>query len=240
MTVAFVQANWSTQVNTVTFNGNCTKGNLLTVLIRVGGGSASWSSGSVSDSLGNSYTPVWSSIQSPSGGSILKFLNAYYCLSGASGPNVVTLSGNQGGYNRIVMICMEFSGFSSVATLDQSVVLASAGSGSFIPLTFNTTFQNEAIACYEENNSGGGTDPTVNSPFSLATPGQTAGTGGSSSEYLTTNSPGSYTLNGSFTSGSGNTNIAFGFTVASPVPLVSTTADKLFGTGRAAGFGVIG
>ncbi len=190
-----------------------TKGNLLVVIDGSQGAGLSTTAVSISDTLGNTWTPVWGSIQSPVGGSVAsKFIQGWYCLSKSSGANtvtcVVTQTGSLGAHSVSIA---EFSGFSGSATLDQKVNAASSASTSMNALSFVNTLPNDAMFAVTVSNAVQTPTPSVNSPFTGLNFGVSLNF---ELAYGTTTSSGTKNFGGTWTGSTGTMQWAAGFTIS--------------------------
>lgn len=207
----------------VAYPNNVTKGNLLCVINGSQGATASTTAVAISDTLGNSWTPVWGSIQSPSGGSIPKFIMGWYCLSKSSGANTVTcVLTHTGTFGSNAIFIGEFSGFSGSATLDQNATAASSASTTMNELDFHNTLANDAMFVASVINAAQSSASTVNSPFTGVFFNPTGGNYNYLIAYGAEPSSGLYKFTGTWNSDSGVTmQWAAGFTIsagASGVP----------------------
>lgn len=182
------------------------------VLGFVQGPSAACSSMSISDSAGNSWTPVWGSIQSPSGGAINKFIMGWFCLAKSTASITVTITTNATGIGANSLLFGEASGFPT-ATLDAATTSAAGGSSSMPPLTFVTALPNEFIFALSDTNNAQSSGSSVNSPFTGV---NFSGTGGNNYElaYAVAPSPGTKNFTGTWITGGGTTTISAGFSIS--------------------------
>jgi len=231
MALAFVQAKLNTSttsgVNTV-YTSNVVSGNLLTAIMCVQGSTATLTTMGISDTIGNTWIPVFGSIQTPAGGSINKFIQAWYCLTKASGANTVAFTSNATGTIGANSGAIgEFSGFSGFALLDQKLAVAASGGTTFAQLAFGTTkIANEIFFCWSNCNGALSGTPTVNSPFAAVT---SSASNSIAIDSLPT-TIGAFTMSGTWPSpGGANTNISAGFSI-SPTPL-GTNGLMLVGCG---------
>lgn len=222
MSVALVsgQLNVSTTVTSATatcaYPNPVTKGNLLCVLNGSQGPTLSTTAVSISDTLGNVWTPVWGSLQTPAGGSVNKFLMGWFCLTKASGANTVQcVITNTGAIGSNAVGVAEFSGFTGSATLDQKANAASSGSTSMNALSFVNALPNDAMFVMSVTNaSQGGTPSTVNSPFTGSFFNPTAGSDNYLLAYYANAAKGTYNFGGTWNSGAGSMQWAAGFTIS--------------------------
>lgn len=205
----------SSTTSTAVYPNNVTKGNLLTVINTSQGSTDSTTAVSISDTLGNTWTPVWSSLQSPSGGTVSKFIMGWYCLTKASGANTVTCVITQtGSLGSNAVFVAEFSGFSGSATLDQKAAAASSGSTTMNELDFNNTLANDAMFVASVINGAQGSASTVNSPFTGAFFSPTGASYSYAIAYGAEASSGLYKFTGTWNSGSATMQWAAGFTIS--------------------------
>jgi hypothetical protein len=194
------------------YPGNVTKGNLLVVIDSSQGASLSTTAVSISDTLGNTWTPVWGSIQSPAGGSVNKFIQGWYCLSKSSGANTVTCVITQtGAIGAHAVSIAEFSGFSGSAILDQKSNAASAGSTSMNALSFVNALPNDAMFVVTVTNAVQTPTPSVNSPFTGLNFG---GSLNFELAYGTSTTPATKNFSGTWTVGTATMQWAAGFTIS--------------------------
>lgn len=232
--LSFVQAtgNTNTSLGTVTavFASNVTKGNLLVVLADSNHATTPASSFAISDTLNNTWIPVWVTPQNPSGGTIVKFIQGWIAISKSSGADTITNVTNQTNFGTNNLFAAEFSGFTS-AKVDQMLAAATGFSSAVDPLSFNTLFASEIIFVFGFSNPAVGTPWTgvaVNSPFVYAAPVGT--TNGIFCAYAIAPTAGTYNFGGTFAGAGagGNTNISGGFSVA---PASSPGSLMLLGCG---------
>ena len=201
------------------YPNNVTKGNLLCVINGSQGATDSTTAVAIADTLGNTWTPVWSSLQSPSGGTIPKFIMGWYCLTKASGANtvgcVITQSGTLGS-NAIFI--GEFSGFSGSATLDQKATGATgSGSTAMVALSFVNGLPNDAlfVASVTNGSQGGNYTSSVNSPFTGLLPNTvTGGSGNFLVAYDAEATSGTYNFGGTWVAQPSTMQWAAGFTIS--------------------------
>jgi chitobiase/beta-hexosaminidase-like protein/fibronectin type III domain protein len=141
--IAFVQENYATPQSAVTsvavaFSSAQSAGDLNVVV--VGWLNTSATVRSVTDSLGNGYTPVFASPTVQSG---LFAQTIYYAKKIAGGSNTVTVAFNGAGTPADVRIA-EYSGLDVNAPLDVSAAAPGSGTTSATPAVA-TTFENELL-----------------------------------------------------------------------------------------------
>lgn len=205
----------SSTTATAVYPNNVTQGNLLCVINGSQGSTDSTTAVSISDTLGNTWTPVWSSLQSPSGGTVPKFIMGWYCLTKASGANTVTCVITQSGtLGSNAVFVAEFSGFSGSATLDQKATAASGGLGTMNELDFNNTLANDAMFVASVSNIAQGSASTVNYPFTGAFFTTAPGNYNYLIAYGAEASSGLYKFTGTWNSGSATMQWAAGFTIS--------------------------
>lgn len=241
MAVAFVQgisdSNTPGSPRALAFSSNVTKGHLLVAMFQVRGPGASVSNEFINDTLGNFWVPVfftsgtstasYGAITNNAGGTIFVYMQAWYCISKASGANTVTIASNQSGAGGNDLGIAEFSGITN-PIVDVIVKNAGGASTAFEPLSITTGFTNEIIVAMSLTNSALTTSSAYNSPFVII-PSDNVNVY-CPMGYCLAPTASTYNLSGTFVGNTGaNTNASWAFAIRStPSYTLATSASDSF------------
>lgn len=213
MALAFVQGINSNNALAQAYSSNVTSGNLLVCGFLVQGSSATVSTLSIADTIGNTWLPVWSGVQTLHNANVFSYAQAWYCVSKSSGANTVTVTSNQSGTIGLYTVGVaELSGFIGNATLDQKGTNFNTGALTTIPtVSLTTTLPNAVIFGFW--NSNGSSTPT----FSGAISNLSSDSTGVNAEfiYALEASTGTYAISGTCSPASNSLQNAFAFSVGS-------------------------
>lgn len=194
----------------VAYGSSVTAGNLLVALAYFRMAAGSLTTISISDTIGNTWTPVWGSVQSPAGGGTnLRFLLGWYCLNTTTAADTVTATNNANQTVSGGLVLGEFSGFNGTATLDATVAISAAGSTTLLEGDFTSIHTNEAFFGFSTTNVAGVPTVSVGSDFTKASVGTAAF---NVSAYSVQAVPGTYKMTGTWNS-AGTTNTTAGFSI---------------------------
>lgn len=154
-------------VATIAYGSNTTGGNLLVVIGELNGAGAAATAATISDTLKNTWTPVWGSLQSITNTPNV-FYQAWYTISPTGGADTATISWTDSVGAALITGAWEFSGFTNVAQVDV-MTANTVSSGTAMPaLSFVNKHLKDVMAVLTINNNSTSQSPSaISGDFTL-------------------------------------------------------------------------